>query len=118
MEIEEYLINLTPHPVVLEIDKRRYIIDTLEGSPVRVAYDLEEVYKIGERVPVYREIPGSSIVKGLPDPQPGRYFITSAMVARAANRPDVFSPNTHPRYVKRSGRSGPIESVCGLITYI
>jgi len=68
--------------------------------------------------PVYREVPGSAVVKGLPDPEPGRYFVTSAMVARAAQRPDVFSPNTHPKYVKRTRRAGPIESVCGLVSYI
>ncbi|MCK9326973.1 MAG: hypothetical protein M0P69_15885 [Bacteroidales bacterium] len=118
MGIEEYLVNLTPHPVVLEIEGRRYVIDSEQGQAVRVSYDLEEVFKIGDKVPVYREVPGSAIVKGLPDPQPGKYFITSAMVARAAHRPDVFSPNTHPKYVKRAGRAGPIETVSGLITYV
>lgn len=118
MEVEDYLVNLMPHELVLEIEGRRYIVDHVEGAAVRVSYDLEEIFKIGNKIPVYREVPGSAVVKGLPDPEPGRYFVTSAMVARAAQRPDVFSPNTHPKYVKRTRRAGSIESVYGLISYV
>ena len=118
MEVEDYLVNLMPHELVLEIEGRRYIVDHMEGAAVRVSYDLEEIFKIGNKIPVYREVPSSAVVKGLPDPEPGRYFVTSAMVARAAQRPDVFSPNTYPKYVKRARRAGPIESVCGLVSYI
>lgn len=118
MEIEDYLAILMPHELVIELDGRRYIVDHVGGAAARVACDLEEVFKIGNKIPVYREIPGSAVIKGLPDPQPGKFFVTSAMVARAAHRPDVFSPNTHPKYVKRTHRAGPVESVCGLITYV
>lgn len=87
------LVNLTPHPVALVGDKGGAVIPP-SGRVARCEVQRERVGEIALAdlvIPIYRATLGP--VEGLPDPTPGVVYITSALVAQAAGRPDVLAPD-------------------------
>ena len=95
------IINLTPHAIAVQDSSgdRRHFAPS--GSIARV----ESVAKvIGEidGVPVSRATLGA--VTGLPPAVDGVVFLVSAMVAQAAGRPDVVSPDTGPTAIRENGQ--------------
>jgi hypothetical protein len=96
-EVKMTLVNLTAHRIVIFDSQDGNInVITIEpsGSIARVAQIVEADAPV-DGIPVVRSRYGE--VTGLPDPQPGTYYIVSAMVAQAvAGRPDVLSPDTGP----------------------
>lgn len=86
------LVNLTPHAITLQGEGgsitlpkgdsiARVEMPKCPSAPLEVQ---------GVKLPVRRACRGH--VVGLPDPQPGTVFVTSALVAESAKRPDVMSP--------------------------
>ena len=94
-EIE--FVNLTDH----EIRLGSGLVIPRSTQPVRVlngrVFDGSVVIEISDEViPIYRFDPKGQIV-GLPDPNPGVFYIVSPIVRkeltqRGIDRPDVFSP--------------------------
>lgn len=80
-------VNCTPHAITLN-DGRTF---EPSGSVARVAQSISEFDENGIAVQSFGE------VTGLPEPQPGTYYIVSAMVlprAQAEGRTDVVAPAT------------------------
>ena len=99
-------INLTPHAIVLN-DGRRFEPSgvTARVSSTHTAFNEDGVARVE-----------FGAVSGLPaEIQPGVYYVTSALVASAAKRPDVVSPATgHPDTVR--DEKGHIQSVPGFVS--
>lgn len=99
------LVNLTPHPIHVYAQGQDEIILTLPSEGVarctqhdeQIGWVQHEVddsqYAECVVVPLYRTTYGD--VTGLPDPQPGVYYIVSALVAQAVRgrRTDVLVPS-------------------------
>lgn len=80
-------VNCTPHAITLN-DGRTF---EPSGNIARVAQSISDFDKNGIAVQSFGE------VTGLPEPQPGTYYIVSAMVlprAQAGGRTDVVAPAT------------------------
>ena len=95
------LINLTPHDIVIadENCQPMLVIPRHTGSsPARVRQQRVKVGEItvnGVRIPISRSEYGE--VEGLPEPQPGVYYIVSMFVAQALpHRTDLLVPDTGP----------------------
>ena len=83
------LRNFTPHPLhFLPPGGEAFEIPS-EGI-ARVSMEARSVSVEGLPVPAVVQVPGE--ITGLPAPAEGVVFIVSAMVANAANRPDVAHP--------------------------
>lgn len=96
------VINLTPHPVSLA-DTEGNVIATFppSGQTARVATSTEVVAQLMGR-PISRTTFGE--VTGVPAPKEGVVFLVSTIVAQAARRPDVVSPDTGPTAVRKDGQ--------------
>jgi hypothetical protein len=80
------IVNLTPHAINLVGDKTQTFAPS--GTVARCAVKRQQVGAV-DGVPVNRTIFGD--VTGLPAPQPGTYYIVSALVAQAVpDRTDVL----------------------------
>lgn len=91
-EPEPEITNLTPHTLNIRTRDNQIMIVPASGTVARCTE---------ERVELPSPIPGIRVthvqygaVVGLPDPQPGRIFVVSAIVLNAlgGTRPDVFCP--------------------------
>lgn len=111
------LINLTPHPIVLQTASGERVTLPPSGTVARVSTtpgDLEELP--GIPIPVAgRTVYGT--VEGLPEPRPGTFFVVSAMVGAALNgsRNDVLCPGTGPQDGAIRDENGRIEAVTRLV---
>ncbi len=95
------IVNLTPHEITLVREDGEVMKIPPSGQVARVKVEQE----------VVNEINGISIVRtkfgdieGLPEPQDGKIFIVSSLVAQAAaklGRTDVVAPDTSPQGVIR-----------------
>lgn len=96
------VINLTPHAIRV-VDAEGQLLMELPPSGVvaRVETSAAEVGRIGD-IPVLRTDFGA--VTGVPAPEEGVVYITSTLVAQAARRPDVVSPDTGPTAVRENGQ--------------
>jgi len=94
--------NLTPHAISLA-DVEGNVIATFppSGEVARVTTKTEETGRLMGS-PINRTIFGE--VVGIPDPVEGVWYITSTLVAQAAKRPDVVSPDTGPTAVRKDGQ--------------
>jgi len=98
----EKVINLTPHAISLaEVDGN--VIETFapSGTVARVATTSEVVAELMGR-PVSRTSFGE--VTGVPAPVEGVVYLVSTLVAQAARRPDVVSPDTGPTAIRKDGQ--------------
>jgi hypothetical protein len=88
------IINCTPHSIRLVNPDNDMNGTTYEPSGIvpRLSVSSVTVDKEYEGYPVVRAQVGD--VDGLPNPQPGVLYIVSTMVAQAAKRHDVLSPDT------------------------
>ena len=124
------MINLTPHKIVFrgEYDPLPGRASTIEIEPsgqiARVTMDYAEAEQIhvedgsffGAEGGVHAKIEHVDTVRvsygeieGLPDPAPDTIYIVSAIVAQAAMRADVLSPDTGPTAIR--DENGQIEAV-------
>ena len=105
------LVNLTPHAFNIA-DANGNIIATIgaSGDVARVDTSKTPVRPVvidGLNIPVARTDFGA--VSGIPAPVDGVVFITSTLVAQAARRPDVVSPDTGPSAIRRA--DGQVKAV-------
>jgi len=97
------LVNLTPHPLTLEVEGRRVELPPA-GPAVRVRTEAREVGRVeveGVSVPVVETVYGA--LENLPEPQPGTLYVVSLVAAQAAarlGRADVVAPDTGPTAVR------------------
>jgi hypothetical protein len=85
------IVNLTPHDIHLY--RGDELVETIVSSgTARVSVRSEKVGEIGG-FPISKNFYGEII--GLPDPQPGIYYVVSALVAQAAagRRDDLLVVN-------------------------
>jgi hypothetical protein len=113
-------VNLTPHTIVIALTENRIVIKpTAPAERVKVeqitnrivikptapaARVKVEQITAGEidGVPVVRTVYGQ--IENLPAPEEGVIYITSALVAQVAQRPDVLSPDTGPTAIRENGQ--------------
>ncbi len=102
MVIDEKIVNLTPHAIVL-MDEEGSVIATFppSGQVARVNTSVEVVGSL-HGAPVKRTVFGE--VNGIPDPEEGTVYLVSTLVAQAAKRGDVVSPDTGPTAVRKDGQ--------------
>jgi hypothetical protein len=85
-------INLTPHDIVLIGDEIHTLVPK-SGVVARrksICLDEQPIFVEGTEIKVSRRFLGP--ITDLPDPKPGIIYITSHIVAEAAQRADVMSP--------------------------
>jgi hypothetical protein len=86
------IVNLTPHKLTL-VGELGTLEVPVSGHIARIAVTrtaLDPVMIDGITLPVSISTMGA--IEGLPLPQNGVIFVTSALVADVVRRPDVFSP--------------------------
>ena len=110
-----YFVNVTPHPIRLEIAGNIRVISP-SGSIARVN-DRRRVVSVIDEIPVnyLREVE----IRGLPRPKEGVIYIASSLVARFAaseGRTDVIAPDTSRFGAIRDGQ-GRILGVRGFQTF-
>jgi hypothetical protein len=104
MPMKTTFVNLTPHTVKLN--------DGTEIPPSGTVARVTASYTPFDENGICQAVFGP--VQGLPEPQPGIIYITSALVAQAAKRPDVVSPATGHPLAKRDS-NGQVISVPGFV---
>lgn len=95
------IVNLTPH-AISTADADGNLLATYEpsGSLARCAVSSETVATV-DGVAIRRTVFGE--VTGIPAAQDGVLYLTSTLVAQAAKRADVVSPDTGPTAVRKDG---------------
>ena len=84
------LINLTPHAITIVRDGGNITLPP-SGTIARCTVARRQVGSV-DGIPINRTVFGA--VEGLPDPQPGTYYIVSALVAQACpDRHDLLLPD-------------------------
>lgn len=90
------IINLTPHAITIKLATNLY--HTIEPTGLarveskQVPYGMFQIDHDGIDIGIVKTEFGE--ITGLPEPQPGVIFIVSMLVAQAAKRSDVISPDT------------------------
>ena len=95
------IVNLTPHAIAVELSEGERRIFAPSGSIARVQSTSIVIGNV-DGVPVSRATLGA--VTGLPPAADGVIFLVSAMVAQAAQRADVVSPDTGPTAIRENGQ--------------
>ncbi len=91
-------VNLTPHEITLVREDGEVVKIPPSGQVARVKVEQEVVNEING-IPIVKTTFGD--IEGLPEPQEGKIFIVSSIVAQAAARTDVVAPDTSPQGVIR-----------------
>jgi len=95
------LINLTPHPITIQPTGAQPITIPVSGRIARLDSSQEtDASVVG--VPVVTTRFGRVI--GLPNPEPGKVYIVSSLVAQHVRRPDVLAPDTGPTAIRQDGQ--------------
>jgi hypothetical protein len=103
-------INLTPHTInVLDMHEQEHIFESV--GQARINMSVEDAGQIDD-FKINKQVAGE--ITGLPDKTLGKVFIVSALVAQAAKRQDVVSPDTGPTAIRENGL---IKAVKGFVTY-
>lgn len=89
------VVNLTAHPVIV-LDAAGHALATYppSGTVARIDERLAaptELATDGGIVPV-REVRYAARVQALPDPQPGKVYLVSRVLAAAVKRRDIYFP--------------------------
>ena len=95
------LINLTPHTIVLDNERgERFVYPSQGVARVSSTPGLAMLSGGDEPIPVdIYKAPTWGAVEGLPAPEPGIWYLVSALVAQrleGQGRRDVVSPGTGP----------------------
>lgn len=107
------IINCTRHDIIVVDKNGDKIVYKPSGYVARVMYEQEIVTEVND-IDVVRNIKG--VQKGIPDPEPGKLYIVSAMFACSVNRSDILVPNTSPQGVIRD-EFGNVVAIKSFITY-
>ena len=114
--VNSEFVNLTPHDIVLQYPSGARLTIPPSGTEARVdsvSGVLRETVDSG--IPIY-EAPTWGEVEGLPDPESGKIFIVSGLVAsRSFGRKDVVSPGTGPKDGVIRNEKGHVVAVTRLI---
>ena len=104
-------INLTPHQIVIRIEGKPDRIIQPTGTVARLETETETASQY-DGIPINRSV--FKEVIGLPPmgQLQGCRYITSSLVAQAAERPDVLSPDTGQTAIRNA--EGQIEAVTAL----
>lgn len=96
-------VNLTAHAIVIRPDGGHEVTVHPSGSVARCQVVSKKIGQIGE-IPILKQDFG--VPQGIPEPDPmGQVrYIASTVVAQAANRSDVLSPDTGPTAYRESGQ--------------
>ncbi len=94
------LINVTPHAITVVGEDGASVMLAPSGVVARVATTRTDEVRAGFRFT--STVFGA--VEGLPCPEEGTVFVASTLVAQAAKRPDVVSPDTGPTAVRENGQ--------------
>jgi len=94
-------MNLTPHRVVVRPDATPEMILEPSGSVARCQVTAERIGDL-DGIPLVRQVFGSPT--GIPEPEEGTTYVVSTLVAQAACRPDVVSPDTGPSAIRDGGQ--------------
>jgi len=95
------LVNLTPHPITIQPTGAAPITIPVSGRIARLDSSQEtDASVVG--VPVVTTRFGRVI--GLPEPEPGKLYIVSSLVAQHVRRPDVVAPDTGPTAIREGGQ--------------
>ncbi len=87
------VVNLTPHPLMIERVDGALASIPASGAVARLAVTREQLAPVATSAGAFAVTrPTLGAVTGLPEPEAGRIYVVSAMVAEAVKRPDVFSP--------------------------
>jgi len=87
------IVNLTPHPLTIERTDGTVAAIPATGAVARLAVTREARPAVKTTVGEFAvTTPKLGAIEGLPDPQVGKIYVVSALVADAAKRSDVFSP--------------------------
>ena len=87
------VVNLTPHPLQIERTDGTVASIPATGQVARLAVAREARNAVKTMVGEFAVFaPQLGEIEGLPDPQAGKIYVVSALVADAAKRQDVFSP--------------------------
>jgi hypothetical protein len=87
------VVNLTPHPLTIERTDGTVAAIAATGAVARLAVTREARPAVKTTVGEFSvSAPKLGEIEGLPDPQAGKIYVVSALVADAAKRSDVFSP--------------------------
>lgn len=105
-------INLTPHIVNIQTTKGE-ILSFPSEAQARVAQTSQVLVETAEGIPIKSTSYGE--IEGLPDPQENTIFIVSMLVAQAARRLDVLSPDSGPSACRDA--NGNILYVRALVSY-
>jgi hypothetical protein len=110
------IINLTPHQINLFLANGEQQSVPASGRVARVSVKSGQPREVeGIPVPVL-PAPEYGAVEGLPEPQPGKVYLVSAMVlARCTGRLDVFAPATGPQDGAVRDEGGRIVGVTKLL---
>lgn len=96
------VVNMTPHAIIVVNEEGEMVATYPPSGEVARVQTTTEVTASVAGIPVRRTAFGN--VTGIPESQPGMVFITSTIVAQAAKRPDVISPDTGPTAVRLDGQ--------------
>jgi len=98
------LVNLTPHPLVIETDRGKLEIKP-SGTVARASVQQVPNGSMnvdGFEIPVVKTVFGD--IEGIPEPENGTVYITSSLVASKTSRTDVLAPDTGKSAVRENGR--------------
>jgi hypothetical protein len=94
------LVNLTPHSITIKTESETINLP-VSGYVARLDSRQEGDSALGG-VPVITTC--FEGVTGLPDPEPGKVYIVSSLVAQFIRRPDVVAPDTGPTAIRQDGQ--------------
>ena len=95
------LVNLTPHPITIQPSGVPPVTIPVSGRIARLD-SAQEIDSSVAGVPIVTTRFGQVI--GLPEPEPGKLYIVSSLVAQHVRRPDVVAPDTGPTAIREGGQ--------------
>jgi hypothetical protein len=95
------IINLTPHPITIQPSGAPAVTIPVSGRIARLD-SAQEIDAGVAGVPVVTTRFGRVI--GLPEPEEGKVYIVSSIVAQHVRRPDVLAPDTGPTAIRQDGQ--------------
>ena len=95
--MEQRIVNLTPHPLVLEIEDKRgtegVILRTIDSSGIARCESTETEIGTFAGLPIVRTTFGA--VVGLPAPEPGVAYVVSSITAQAVEAASSWDGDVH-----------------------
>jgi hypothetical protein len=103
------MINCTPHSIIIKVGEKELVFPP-SGIIPRVA-TIEVPAEGIDGIPCVTQRLGE--VQGLPDPEPGTFFLVSSLVFQASEREDLVAPDTGKTCIR--DEQGRIVAVTRLI---